>query len=96
MRHIPYKHVLRPDVQYLRQSSQLLLDSEHFARFLGIPEKALESMTSSGRLPRPLYLGLGKTRRWSVLELLEWVEAGCPRATQWLNTRGASGSFRRW
>ena len=43
----------------------------------------------------PVRLGLGKCCRWSVFELLEWVQAGCSRLAQWMEMRGGSGSCRK-
>jgi len=33
--------------------------------------------------------------RWNVLELLLWVQAGCPCCTDWLRMLRKSGSFGR-
>jgi hypothetical protein len=43
------------------------------------------------RIPLTCYLRLGKCGSVSILELLEWVEAGCPRRTEWLTISGSSG-----
>lgn len=72
-----YVHVLRPSVAYLESCGRLLLDTEEMAEFLGIPAKAVQQMTWTKRLPLPFRLG--GTVRWNVIELLRWVEAGCPR-----------------
>jgi hypothetical protein len=64
------------------------------AQFLGVSIKVLQQVICSGRLPLRCRLSLGNCRRWSVLELLEWVEAGCPRVEKWMKMRGGSGSAR--
>ena len=93
MRHIEYTNVLRPNVDYLRNTGTLFLDSRQMAEFLGIPRSVLAPLVYTDRTPLPVKLGLGKCFRWSVLELAEWVEAGCPRRRKWIELRGHSGWF---
>lgn len=93
MRHIEYTNVLRPSVDYLRNAGTLFLDSRQMAGFLGIPRSVLAQLVYTDRTPLPVNLGLGKCFRWSVLELAEWVEAGCPRRCKWIEMRGHSGWF---
>lgn len=93
MRKIEYRHVLKPSVEYLEQCGRLMLDSSEMAEFLGISQKVLTQLASTDRIPGPCRLGLGASLRWSVLELLEWVEAGCPRRNDWIKLRGRSGRY---
>jgi predicted DNA-binding transcriptional regulator AlpA len=79
MRDIEYTNVLRPNVEYLRSAGTLFLDSGQMAEFLGISRSVLTQLVYTDRTPLPVRLGLGKCFRWSVLELAEWVTAGCPR-----------------
>lgn len=72
-----HRHILKPSVAYLETCGCLLLDIEGMAKFLGIPAKAVQQMAWTTRSPLPFRLG--GTLRWSVIRLLEWVEAGCPR-----------------
>ena len=51
------------------------------ARLLGISERHLWALNSSGRVPRPLRLG--RAVRWSVEELRDWIAAGAPERTRW-------------
>jgi predicted DNA-binding transcriptional regulator AlpA len=90
-----YKHILKPSVEYLEQCGKLLLDSHDMAAFLGVPLGKVQQLIYSDRIPLPVRLGLGKSYRWSILELLEWVVAGCPKRTQWIKERGWSG-WTRW
>ena len=98
MRHIEYTNVLSPSVDYLQKAESLFLDSAQMAEFLGIPKKVLVHLAYTDRIPLPVRLGLGKCFRWSILELAEWVEAGCPRRGRWIEMRGRSGWYplERW
>lgn len=86
-------NTLRPSIEYLEQSGRLMLDSSEMAAFLGVSEKAMTQLASTDRVPGPCRLGLGTGLRWSVLELLEWIEAGCPRRDTWIKLRGRSGRY---
>jgi predicted DNA-binding transcriptional regulator AlpA len=96
VRTIEYKHVLKPSIEYLEQCGSLMLDTPRMAEFLGVPTKTLVQLVYTDRIPLPCRLGLGKCQRWSVLELLEWVEAGCPRREKWIEMRGSSGWCPQW
>ena len=91
MRTIEYKHVLKPSVEYLERCGTLMLDTPRMAEFVGVPTKTLTQLVYTDRIPLPCRLGLGKCMRWSVLELLEWVEASCPRRGKWIEIRGPRG-----
>ena len=96
MRKIEYKNVLRPSVEYLEQCGRLMLDSSEMAAFLGVSEKVMTQLASTDRVPGPCRLGLGTGLRWSVLELHEWIEAGCPRRDTWIKLRRRSGRYYGW
>ena len=93
---IEYKHVLKPSIEYLERSGKLMLDMAGMAEFLGVPAKTLAQLGYTDRIPLPCRLGFGNRRRWSVLELLEWVQAGCPRRSKWIEMRGSSGWYPQW
>lgn len=63
------------------QSPQLLLDRVGVAYALGISIRALDKLRARGALPAPVRLG--RSVRWSRLELGAWIAAGCPAATLW-------------
>jgi predicted DNA-binding transcriptional regulator AlpA len=88
--------ILKPSVDCLRRQGKLLLDASEMGEFLGVEEKKVHQLTFNDRIPLPVSVGFGKCRRWSVIELLEWVEAGCPRRTEWIAARGQSGWFPYW
>ena len=96
MRAIEYVNVLRPSIEYLQSCGKLLLDSRDMAQFLGIPWKAMQQLAYTDRVLGPLQLGFGKCYRWSILEVLDWVRAGCPRRMEWIKLRTAVGRYRRW
>jgi hypothetical protein len=96
VRTIEYKNILKPSVEYLEHCGALMLDSSGMAEFLSVSPKVVSQLVGADRIPLPCHLGFGKTPRWSVLELLEWVEADCPRRTEWLKIRGSSGWCPAW
>lgn len=94
MRHPPpinYKNLLQPNVQALIQSGKLLIDVHGMAAFLGISSDKVNQLRYTDRIPAPVRLPMTKIRRWSVFELLDWVEKGCPRRVAWIQTHGWSG-----
>jgi predicted DNA-binding transcriptional regulator AlpA len=91
MRKIEYRNILKPSVDYLGRCGCLMIDSSEMAEFLGVSQKVMTQLASTDRVPGPCRLGLGTCFRWSVLELLEWVEADCPRRQEWIKQRGQSG-----
>ena len=94
-RQVEYSVILKPSVEYLQRCGKLLLDTQEMADFLRVPRVKVPRLVYTDRIPLPLRLGLGRCLRWSVLELLEWVAAGCPRRTEWIEQRGWSGWARR-
>ena len=61
--------------------SRALLRVDYVAEFLGISERYVWKLNSSGRLPRPVRLG-GATR-WVRSELVAWIDAGCLERSKW-------------
>jgi hypothetical protein len=96
VRPIEYKNILKPSIEYLEHCGTLMLDTLGMAKFLGVPAKKMAQLVYTDRIPLPCRLGFGKCRRWSVLEMLEWVEAGCPRRGKWIEIRGSSGWCQQW
>ena len=74
----------------------LLLDTKHMAASLGVPPNKVHQLTYNDRIPLPVKIGLCRCPRWSVFELLDWMQAGCPRRTAWIEKRGWSGWARRY
>src|SRR3974377_2125788 len=96
MRPIEYRNILKPSVEYPAQCDCLMLDTRGLAEFLGLPYEKMGQLLCTGRVPLPCRLGLGRCKRWSVLELLEWVGAGCPGRLEWIKLRGSTGGYPRW
>jgi hypothetical protein len=96
VRVVEYKNVLKPSVDYLERCGSLMLGTASMSKFLGLSPQVTAQLVYTDRIPLPCRLGLGKCFRWSALELLEWVEAGCPRRTEWIKMRGSSGSSPQW
>jgi hypothetical protein len=90
------RHVFRPSVERLERTETLLIDSKVMAEFLGVPNQTFEQLVYTDRIPFPMRFPFGNLMRWSVLELLEWVEAGCPRRKKWIEMRGSSGWYPAW
>ena len=63
----------------------LALPAADVAKLLGISERHLWSLNSSGRLPRPVRFG--RAVRWPVEELRAWLAAGAPERSRWETMR---------
>jgi predicted DNA-binding transcriptional regulator AlpA len=66
-----------------------LLTTAEAARLAGISERAWWSWSRSGIAPAPVKIGLG-TRpavRYRRSEILDWIQAGCPRVDRGGNGR---------
>lgn len=59
----------------------LVVDTRGVARLLGLCERTVRALNSSGRLPRAL--ALGRRRVWRVREIEAWLEAGAPERSRW-------------
>jgi len=94
-RHVEYSVILTPSVASLDRSGKLLIGAADMAAFLGVSKARVHYLVGTGRIPPPIRLGYGRCSRWSVMELLEWVEAGCPRRDDWIEQRGWTGWVRR-
>ena len=66
---------------HLNDTERLALSASEVAKLLGISTRHLWSLNSSGRLPRPIKLGV--STRWNASELRAWLDAGAPPRHQW-------------
>jgi len=89
------KNVLVPSVEFLQTFDRLFLNSSEMAAFLGVTKKVFVQLVYTDRVPAPVQIGYGTCARWSMLELLDWVIAGCPRRTVWHERHGTNRRFRR-
>ena len=56
-----------------------LINAEELARMMNISERTLWRLLSGGRLPQPVRIG--RSTRWRLAEVAEWIERGCPRGS---------------
>ena len=56
-----------------------LINAEELARMMNISERTLWRLLSGGRLPQPVRIG--RSTRWRLAEVVEWIERGCPRGS---------------
>ena len=56
------------------QHSPILIDGRQAAHLLGVSERTLQSLASSGTVPSRK---IGHLRRYVVAELHTWVDGGC-------------------
>lgn len=62
-------------------SRPLAVDAKGAANLLGVSERHIDTLHSSGRMPAPIHLG---TRRlWHVGTLNAWLAAGAPSRDEW-------------
>lgn len=74
-------------VRPLTDEKPLALSAEEVAKLLGVSERHVWSLNSSGKLPKPIRLG--RAVRWSADELRMWLLAGAPRREHWEAIRDA-------
>ncbi len=71
-------------IEHLQDIKPALLNTKGVAKLLGISTRQVWRLLSAGRLPSPVTLGAsGRLRRWRRIELLEWINHGCPSADTW-------------
>ena len=90
-----YRIILKPSVEKLLESNKLLVGARTMSDFLDITHTNVRQLMNTDRIPLPIRLGSDHSVRWSTLELLEWVAAGCPGRGKWIDKRGWTGWMRR-
>jgi excisionase family DNA binding protein len=63
------------------EDTGLLIDSRTFARLLNVSYRTLYRLIDLKAVPQPVHLG--RIIRWRIDEVLEWIEADCPRQNNW-------------
>lgn len=92
---IEYTVIIKPSVEVLPRSGTVLIGTKDMAAFLGVSPAKVPEVSYSHRVPLPMRLGSGKVVRWNVPELLDWVGAGCPKRSKWVEMNGWSGWIKR-
>lgn len=68
-------------------TTPLLVGAKEVGALLGVSERTVRALNSSGRIPQPIHLG--RRTLWAVDELRAWVAAGCPGRHRWEALRAA-------
>lgn len=69
----------------------LALPAAEVAKLLGISERHLWACHASGQLgPGPI--SIGRSKRWLVDELRDWLAAGAPPRNRWVWPRDSGGN----
>ncbi|QDT97754.1 Prophage CP4-57 regulatory protein (AlpA) [Gimesia aquarii] len=56
-----------------------LIDRRQLASKLGISIRTLQRWLSSGKIPKPIYLGSGRRLpRWILSTIDQWIISSCP------------------
>jgi len=63
------------------QLQPLLVDIIGLSKLLCRSVPALERDQVAGRIPRPLRIG--RSKRWRLQEIMQWIEIGCPDRKTW-------------
>ncbi len=74
----------------IAQVEPLLVDVKTLARMLSTSVRSVWRMNSGGKVP--LSVRVGRSVRWNVATIREWIELGCPdRATFEARRRAVDG-----
>lgn len=63
------------------EDEALLLNSRAVAKLLTVCDKTVYTMQKNGEMPKPVKIG--RAVRWGRAEIMAWVDAGCPPASEW-------------
>ncbi len=75
----------------LPEPELLALSARELSHLLGISERHLWTLHSSGRLgPQPIYLG--RATRWPAAEVSRWIALGAPSRDEWQAMRESPAS----
>lgn len=54
-----------------------LITAEELAKLMQVSERTLWRLLSGGKLPKPVRIG--RSTRWRLAEVNDWIERGCPQ-----------------
>jgi excisionase family DNA binding protein len=60
----------------MTSETKALLNADEVAAMLGISERTLWRLLSAGKVPEPVRFG--RSTRWRLADVKEWIEEGCP------------------
>jgi len=60
----------------MNTETKTLLNAEEVAAMLGVSERTLWRLLSAGRVPKPVRFG--RSTRWRLADIEEWINRGCP------------------
>ena len=69
-----------------RPSNPLAMSATDLAEQLGVSLRHLRRLDSAGKLPKPIRLG--RSVRWQVAEIENWLDAGAPDRQRWQAIKG--------
>ena len=69
----------------VRADDGQLIDIADLCSLLSIGRSTAERWLASGRLLQPIRLSR-TCHRWRRVEVLDWIAAGCPHASEWEGT----------
>jgi predicted DNA-binding transcriptional regulator AlpA len=75
---------------HIDASERLAVPAADVAKLLGISQRHLWALHSSGRLG-PLPIRFGRAVRWNLAELQAWIDADAPERSKWLAQRQGGG-----
>ncbi|MCH7752859.1 MAG: helix-turn-helix domain-containing protein [Planctomycetes bacterium] len=70
---------------HLSESVCLAVPVGEVAKILGISVRHVWALLAQGRLPQPVRLG--RSVRWNLKELRDWLDAGAPDVVVWEKQR---------
>lgn len=71
-----------------RDHARLALTAAAAAKLLDISIRHFWKLNATARIPRPVRLG--RSVRWQLRELEEWLQAGCPARLEWERRRAST------
>jgi predicted DNA-binding transcriptional regulator AlpA len=77
----------------LPEDAGLLIDTKVVARLLSISPRMVFSLDQEEAMPAPVRVG--RLVRWSLTEIIEWVDSGCPPRHKWRYSGSVAGRTKK-
>ena len=84
---------MKIDPRVLTMSDPIAVNASQLAAMLGVSVRHIRRMDSAGQLPQAIRLG--RSKRWPVETIREWLSAGAPARAEWEAIGKASGKEGR-